>query len=473
MVAGCNNDNENNEVVVVGNENKPDAVEDEAREDNRTQEEEVVAENTESEEEDAAEIEENVQTEDDDALINNMEPNNVALLVNEHAFEIISEENREFYEQIVDIDGDGNDETVQILKNTFVEDDVMQLGHYILAIFDVDGEARYAEYTYNFIGGHAEPRIMDVIDLDDDGISEIIMENLMSSTAMAAVGLQSPSRFIYKYDESLGQFTTVPSLGRFLRNDAVDDYELNINDVITGLDYDFSYESVVENPESEGHSRDLIDYGILDENTDGLAADFVENTHGNHRYQYPSYLQQLDGSKTGVVYSDPVLSARWLTLNAIALYEYNPDYNWMEIVGMDGELNSEADVSEEREIFTVSDFSNRFDTYGISTDDYMGEWTMVIDGRLQDFNYMTINIDEEEITEIHVESGEVAGHNSEIVVDTMDLDNNTRQLKVTGEVIENDATDVNNTYDNTFMILHIEGTKHMIDKYGNFYLELD
>lgn len=470
LLSGCDGNEENNEVVVVGNESGPDSQNNEVVAKEESVESEIADERAEND----TEVEEAVQEKDDDSLFSNIKPNNVAQLVNEENFEIASEEDRDYYERTTDIDGDGNDETVQILKNTLVERDEVQLGHYILAIFDVDGEARYAEYTYDFFGGQAAPRIMDVIDLDDDGISEIIMENLMSSTATAATGLQSPSRFIYRYDESIGQFNTVSSLGRFLQNEAVESYEININDFITGLDYNFSYESVVNNPESDGHLRDLIDFRIIDEKMDGFASDFVENTHGNRRYQHPSYLLQLDGmSNIGIVYSDPVLSARWLTLNATVLYEYNTDYNWMEIVGMKGDLNVEAEVNKKREPFTVSDFSSRFDTYGVSKDDYMGKWNMVIDGRIQDINYMTIDIDDDQISETHVESGEVAGHNSEIVVDTMELDNNTHQLKVSGEVTDNDATDVNNTYHNTFTILYIEGTEHMTDKHGNFYLQMD
>ena len=394
-------------------------------------------------------------------------------MVNEENFEIASVEDRDYYERTTDIDGDGNDETVQILNNTRVDEDEVQLGHYILAIFDSNSEAVYAEYTYNFYGG-AAPRIMDVIDMDGDGVSEIIMENLMSSTATAATGLQSPSRFIYKYDESINQFNTVSTLGRFLQNEASDTYEINVNDFITGLDYNFSYSPAVEMEESEGHLRDLVDFGIMNEEMGGFADGFVENTHGNHRYQFPSYLMALDGmSDIGVVYNDPVFSARWLTLNATTLYEYNSDYNWMEIVGIDGEFEIEATVEKEREPFTVSDFSSRFDTYGVSKDDYMGEWAMVIDGRIQEFNYITINIGDEQITETHVESGDVAGHNSEVVLDTMELVNDTNQLKVSGEVTDNDATEVNNAYHNMFTIIYIEGTEHLMDKYGNLYLQLN
>lgn len=477
LLSGCASDDENKEVVVVGNDSRPETEQNEPDEpeeksvdhevENDTAADETEVEE-ESSEEDTAGTEEN-----DDSLISNMEPNKIAQMVNEENFEIASEEDRDYYERITDIDGDGNDETVQILNNNRVDEDEVQLGHYILAIFDSKSEAVYAEYTYNFYGG-AAPRIMDVIDMDEDGVSEIIMENLMSSTATAATGLQSPSRFIYKYDESIGQFNTVSTLGRFLQNEAIDTYEINVNDFITGLDYNFSYASAVEMEESDGHLRDLIDFGIMDEESGGFADGFVESTHGNHRYQYPSYLMQLDGmSNLGVVYNDPVFSARWLTLNATTLYEYNSDYNWMEMVGIDGEFETEAAVNKEREPFTVSDFSSRFDTYGVSKDDYMGEWTMVIDGRIQEFNYMTIDISNEQITETHIENGDAAGHSSEVVLDTMELASDTNQLKVSGEVTDNDATEVNNTYHNTFTIIYIEGTEHMMDKYGNLYLQLD
>ena len=86
---------------------------------------------------------------------------------------------------------------------------------------------------------------------------------------------------------------------------------------------------------------------------------------------------------------------------------------------------------------------------------------------------MTSNISDEQIIETHVESGDVAGHNSEVVVDTMELANDTNQLTVSGEVTFNDATEVNNSYHNTFTIIYIEDTKHMMDKYGHLYLQLD
>lgn len=470
LLSGCESDDGNKEVVVVGNDSSPETVQNEPEEGSGDQdaENDTDADETKAEEEPSEE-----ETEEDDSLISNLETNKIAQMVNEENFEIVSEEDRDYYERITDIDGDGTDETVQILNNTRVDEDEVKLGHYILAIFDSNQEAVYAEYTYDFYGGSA-PRIMDVIDMDGDGISEIIMENLMSSTATAATGLQSPSRFIYKYDELIGQFNTVPTLGRFLQNEAVDTYEININDFITGLDYNFSYVQAVEMEESDGHSRDLIDYGIMDEASGGFADGFVENTHGNHRYQQPSYLMQLDGmSNLGLVYNDPVFSTRWLTLNATSLYEYNSDYNWMEMVGIDGEFETEAVVNKEREPFTVSEFSSRFDTDGVSKDDYMGEWTMVIDGRIQEFNYMTVDISEEKITETHVESGDATGHNSEVVVDSIELSSDTNQLKVSGEVTDNDATEVNNSYHNTFTIIYIEGTEHMMDKYGNLYLQLE
>lgn len=71
-----------------------------------------------------------------------------------------------------------------------------------------------------------------------------------------------------------------------------------------------------------------------------------------------------------------------------------------------------------------------------------------------------------------MEPSGVIGHNSEIKVDAMELDETTQQLKVTGEVTDNDALNVINMYNNTFTILNIEGTPHMMDKYGNFYLQL-
>lgn len=484
MLSGCGTDDENKEVVVVGSDSRSETEQNEPGEtevesvdenlENVAVEDESDVQDEESSEEDADDKKDEVTgPEEDESLISNLEPNKIAQMVNEENFEIASEEDRDYFERITDIDGDGNDETVQILNNTRVDEDEVQLGHYILAIFDSNSEAVYAEYTYNFYGG-AAPRILDVIDLDGDHVSEIIMENLMSSTATASTGLQSPSRFIYKYDEAINQFNTVSTLGRFLQNEATDAYGININDFITGLDYNYSYASAVEMEESEGHLTDLVGFGIMDEETGGFADGFVENTHGNHRYQFPSYLMQLNGmSNIGVVYNDPVFPARWLTLNATTLYEYNSDYNWLEIVGIDGEFEVEATVEKEREPFTVSDFSSRFDTYGVSKDDYMGEWTMVIDGRIQASNYMTIDIGDEQINETHVESGEVAGHNSEVVVDTMELVNDTNQLKVSGEVTDNDATEVNNSYHNTFTIIYIEGTGHMMDKYGNLYLQLD
>ena len=485
LLSGCGSDDVNNEVVVVGNDGRSgseqnetdeteiESIDEESGNDNVQDETEVEDETSQVNTGEKERPDGSTGSEDDDSLISNLEPNKIAQMVNEENFEIASEENRDYYERITDIDGDGNDETVQILNNTRVDEDEVQIGHYILAIFDSNSNAVYAEYTYNFYDGTA-PRIMDVIDMDGDGISEIVMENLMSSTATAATGLQSPSRFIYKYDESIKQFNTVSTLGRFLQNEATDTYEINVNDVITGLDYNFSYAPAVELEESEGHLRDLIDFGIMSEETGGFADGFVENTHGNHRYQHPSYLMQLDGmSDIGVVYNDPVFSARWLTLNATSLYEYNSDYNWMEMVGIDGEFETEAGVNKERELFTISDFSSRFDTYSVSKDDYMGEWTMVIDGSIQEFNYMTSNISDEQIIETHVESGDVAGHNSEVVVDTMELANDTNQLTVSGEVTFNDATEVNNSYHNTFTIIYIEDTKHMMDKYGHLYLQLD
>lgn len=476
LLSGCGSDDENKEVVVVGSDSRPETRQNEPEDESvdKDVEKDTAADETKAEEESSEEDkEESSETEKDDSLISNLEPNKIAQMVNEENFEIVSEEDRDYYERMTDIDGDGTDETVQILNNTRVDEDEVKLGHYILAIFDSNSEAVYAEYTYDFYGESA-PRIMDVIDMDEDGISEIIIENLISSTATAATGLQSPSRFIYKYDESIGQFNTVSTLGRFLQNEASDTYEINVNDFITGLDYIFSYAPAVEMEESEGHLRDLVDFGIMDEESGGLADDFVENTHGNHRYQHPSYLMQLDGmSNLGVVYNNPVFSARWLTLNATSLYEYNSDYNWMEMVGIDGEFETEAMVNKEREPFTVSEFSSRFDTYDVSKDDYMGEWTMVIDGRIQEFNYMTIDISDGQITETHVENGDAAGHNSEIVVDTIELLSDTNQLKVSGEVTDNDATEVNNSYHNTFTIIYIEGTEHMMDKYGNLYLQLD
>ena len=86
---------------------------------------------------------------------------------------------------------------------------------------------------------------------------------------------------------------------------------------------------------------------------------------------------------------------------------------------------------------------------------------------------MTVDISEEKITETHVESGDATGHNSEVVVDSIELSSDTNQLKVSGEVTDNDATEVNNSYHNTFTIIYIEGTEHMMDKYGNLYLQLE
>jgi len=376
-----------------------------------------------------------------------------------------------FYEQITDIDGNGAEETIQILKNTDIDEESVQVGHYILAIFDETGTARYAEYTYDFFSS-TPPRILDIADLDGDGISEIILENVPASNATAAAGFQSLSRFIYKYDDSIGQFTNVSNLGRFLRNEAVADYDVYINDFITGLGYTFSYEEAVKNPENEGHLNDLIDFGIIDEIEEGLADDFVEKTHGVQRYQYVSALENIEDGTTGVIYEDPVYPMRWLTLNATLLYEYNPNYDWLEIVGMDGAFNASTPVEKSREVFSLADFNDRFEMDMVSMDDYFGEWTRVTDGRLQEVNHLILSIDAYEIKETNTENAGVMGHNTTIDLETAELDENTNQMKVTGEVIENDALDVNNKYDNTFTILYIEGTKHMIDKYGDFYLQL-
>ena len=402
-----------------------------------------------------------------------LEPNAVADLVNDSNFEVVSTDSG--YETSADIDGDGTEENIQILKNSAVDESEMQLGHYILAIKDEGGLARYAEYTYNFFGNGGTPKILETNDIDNDGISEIMLSNTSHSTATEAVGIQSPSRFIYKYDEDIDQFAMVPTLGRFLRNTEADTFDINVNDVITDLDYIFSYaetiEELKEDEESEGLLNDFTNFGILNDEHTAFKDDFIENTHGNGRFQYPLYSLQLGNDEIGILYENPVMSARWLTLNSTALYQYNPQYNWLEMVGMDDQLEDPSAVEKKRGLFTEDTFNESFNTDDATYTDYQGEWTMVTDGRIMNYGYTTLNIDEDEITEEY--SGDpIKGHNITVDIDDLSLDDTTNQLNARGNITENDATTVNNMYVNTFTLVDIEGTWHLLDKYGNYYLKL-
>ncbi|WP_411843857.1 hypothetical protein [Salinicoccus sp. HZC-1] len=391
--------------------------------------------------------------------ISELEPNNLAKKFESAPYDFNVEDNgSEDYRQSFDLDGDGNEEMIEIGYELDSGTDYKQ---YMIIISDHNGNPKYAEYLYNYLNEEHPQIILTVVDLDEDGYLDIVTGNNFAATATILGGYQSLGRIIYSFNSDLGQFTQMPVIGSYYENTLTDaNLTVNVNNIITGFSESYSYIEDTDITEEE-----ISSIGITDDSGDFNT--YVENAiNGQVPYVSPIHAAKINDDETfEIVAAETVYYNRAATIEQSSAYNWNDTYGWLEPIGT--VLGHTEDITADRNLYDKETFNNEFKTDEVNFEDYLGEWRSVIDGRKINKH---IDISESSITEIETirESEEIE---IEVAVKNYINKENTNQLMVTGEIEKHTEYENHNDYDNLFTLMNVEDQWLLMDKFGYFYIK--
>ncbi|AKG73573.1 hypothetical protein [Salinicoccus halodurans] len=395
--------------------------------------------------------------------VRDIEPNALAKRIEKLPYDFETEDGgSEDYKQSFDLDGDGNEETIEIgyELNGETEEKV-----YMIIISDHNGNPKYAEHLYNYVNEGYPQRFLTVVDLNDDGYLDIVTTNDFGATAYMQNGYQALGRVIYSFNSDLGTFTQTPVIGSYYKN-SLDSEKLtvSIEEIIRGFSASYSYEDDFHIDNGEPDSDVLESLSIIDES--GNFSSYIEDSiNGQRKYYYPEYVSKMNDDDTfELIIDDFIYSAKAASIASTTAYNWNQTYGWLEPVGT-VLSNTEEDFELGRTLFDTETFNDAFNTDEAVFEDYLGKWQAVIDGKKVDKH---IDITESSITETENPGGE---DNVEIeaAVENYIYKEDTNQVMVIGKVTAHSKYEDHNDYDNLLTLMKIDDEWLLMDKFGYFY----